>query len=183
MAEIVAELETRVVDGQGTEYFVNVAADRSPSGESWEVWLEFVPLGDADPVVTPVESTQSDRADILHWASTLGEAYLQGAFHRANLSDPGRLSHAPATRVYGGGVRAIVPDFDPFEVLSESGRHALRLRLQSFSRDELLAIIDAYALNPARLSLARLSRLQLVVFIVTAAEVQLRGRLERNPDG
>ena len=178
MAEIVTELETTVVDGHGTEYFVNVAADRSPSGESWDVWLEFVPLGDADPLVTPVESTQSDRADILHWASTLGEAYLQGAFQRASLSDSGLVSRAPASSIYESDVQTAAPVFDPFDVLSELGRQALRSRLQSFSRDELLAIIDASALNPARLSLARLSTLQLVVFIVTATEVQLRGRLE-----
>jgi len=177
MAEIVAELETSVVDGDGAEYFVNVVADPSPSGDAWDVWLEFVPLRDADPLVTPVESTQSDRADILHWASTLGEAYLQGAFQRASVSDARSLSRAVVTPVYDNGVQSPAPDFDPFEVLGELGRQALRLRLQPFSREELLAIIDAHALNPARLSLARLSTFQLVVFIVTAAEVQLRRRL------
>src|SRR5688572_12739810 len=47
------------------------------------------------------------------------------------------------------------------------------VELQRYTRAELLAIIDAYNLNPPKHSLARLTDRQLVVFIVTATEVQM----------
>ena len=62
--------------------------------------------------------------------------------------------------------------FDPFDVFRVSELE-LRGRLRRLAGSELLAMIDRYALNNARKSLARLSDSQLVTFIVTAVEVQL----------
>ena len=51
------------------------------------------------------------------------------------------------------------------------------MELQPLTRAELLTIIDLHNLNPARLSLARLSTSQLITFIATATEAQvLQGR-------
>ena len=73
-------------------------------------------------------------------------------------------------------VTAGVAPLDPFEVL-QLGKAALRARLRGLTRPELLAIIEKYNLNPAAKDLSRLSDLQLVTFIVSAAEVQaLLGR-------
>ena len=66
---------------------------------------------------------------------------------------------------------------DPFERLRAS-KATLRAALQPLTRAELVAIIDAYDLNPPRHSLARLTDRQLATFIVTATEVQATGRLE-----
>jgi hypothetical protein len=52
------------------------------------------------------------------------------------------------------------------------GKEGLRAKLQPLARAELVLIIDRFNLNPARLSLARLTKAQLVTFIATAVEVQ-----------
>lgn len=44
MSEVITELDFRVVDEDGREYFVNVAAEPTVDGR-WEAWLEFLPLG------------------------------------------------------------------------------------------------------------------------------------------
>ena len=69
-----------------------------------------------------------------------------------------------------------VAPLDPFELL-RAGKATLRAALQGLTRPELLAIIDAYNLNPPGHSLARLTDRQLVVWITTATEVQMTGRL------
>ena len=66
---------------------------------------------------------------------------------------------------------------DPFELLRAS-EAMLRVELQPLTRAELLAVIDAYDLNPPKQSLARLSDRQLITFIVTATKVQMTGRLD-----
>ena len=47
------------------------------------------------------------------------------------------------------------------------------MELQPLTRPELLAVIELHHLNPARLSLARLSTSQLITFIATATEAQV----------
>jgi hypothetical protein len=167
MSEVVANLDYTLID-QGIEYYVNVAAEPTADAQ-WEAWLEFVPLDDSDPLLTGTETVQASRGDVAHWAATLGEAYVQGAFERALLQSV-PISRT-ATRVYEDAVLMEAPLLDPFEVL-QSGKDVLRMRLRSLTRAELLTIIARYNLNPARLSVARLSESQLVTFIATATEVQ-----------
>ena len=49
----------------------------------WQAWLEYVPGDESDPLLTPIETTQQTRADVLRWAETLTETYVEGAFSRA----------------------------------------------------------------------------------------------------
>ena len=174
MAEVVLELDYEVVDAAGRRYFANVAAAPTPGGTMWEAWLEFLPLDDSDPLLTPTETTQTTRAAVAHWASALGEAYVQGAFDRARPATSTRLAATVPFEVAAVDDVAIL---DPFAVFQDRGREGLRARLRGGTRAELATIIDVHGLNPARLSLARLSSSQLVTFILTATEVQLRGRL------
>lgn len=171
MSEVVANLDYTVID-QGREYYVNVAA--APTADAhWEAWLEFVPLDDSEPLLTATETVQASRSDVAHWAATLGEPYIQGAFERAALQSVpiGRS----ATRPYEDVALIELPILDPFAVL-RSGKDVLRMRLGLLTRAELLTIIARYNLNPAGLSVARLSDSQLRTFIATATEVQaLRG--------
>ena len=63
---------------------------------------------------------------------------------------------------------------DPFEII-RLGKDVLRAQLQPLTRAELLTLIELHHLNPARLSLARLSTSQLITFIATATEAQVTG--------
>jgi hypothetical protein len=172
MPEIVAELDQRLVDADGREYFVNVAADQEADGR-WAAWLEFVPLDDAEPLLTQPETYQSTLSDVSHWAGTLTDVFVEGAFTRAFPAASSAPPRAVATPIHPPTPLQPTPALDPFALLP-LGKDTLRAQLRPLSRVELLTIIDAYELNPAALSLARLTTTQLVTFIVTAAEVQAR---------
>src|SRR5262245_17638109 len=174
MSEVIANLDVKVIDQRGREYYVNVAAE--PGADAlWEVWLEFLPLDDSEPLVTNSETTQSTRSAALHWASTLTGPYVQGAFERATL-DQALQSARTATLLCEDVPLASPAVIDPFELL-RLGKDVLRLQLQPLSRAELLTVVANYELNPAGLNLAWLSTSQLVTFIVTATEAQvLQGR-------
>jgi hypothetical protein len=173
MSELITDLDSRIFDEAGGEYYVSVAGELGPDGR-WEGWLEFVPTDDSAVLVTPTETYQSTRADLAHWATTLTDTYLEGAFSRAI---PVRGDSLPARVV----ARAIAADavgapaavaIDPFEVMSH-GKQVLRATLRPLTRAELLSIIASYRLNPAGMSLAWLSHSQLITFIATAVEAQL----------
>jgi hypothetical protein len=173
MPEIIADLETTVVSPQHVEYYVQVVGEQMSSG-IWEAWLEFVPLDDTLTVlITKTETTQSTREDVVRWSETLTATDVQGAFAGAVQPRGGRT----LVRRYVTTATAVLAPFDPFERLPLLGKAALRARLRTLSRPELLAIIRKYDLNPARTSLTRLSDSQLATFIVTAVEVQtVQGR-------
>jgi hypothetical protein len=171
MSEVIANLDYIVLDQSGREYYVNVAAE--PTGDAqWEAWLEFVPLDETEPLLTDVESTQPTRSAVAHWAATLGETYVQGAFDRATTEEPRRIART-ASPLYDEVPLASAAVIDPFELL-RLGKDVLRTQLLPLTRAELLTIISFHDLNPARVSLARLSTSQLMTFIVTATEVQVR---------
>lgn len=171
MSEVIADLDYRVVDEDGREYFVNVAGELNRHGR-WDAWLEFVPLDDSEPLLTGVETHQTTRQDLVHWATTLSDTYLEGAFHRARAAtEPVTRAHATAPFPPVATVTT-PPEIDPFALLAQGGRSVLRTRLLPLTRADLLTLIDAWGLNPAGRSLARLSNLQLVTFIIIAAEVQ-----------
>ena len=176
MSELIADLPYRIIDADGAEYYVSIAGEPRSDGR-WEAWLEYVPLDESDPLLTPIETTQHSRVDIVRWADTLTETYVQGAFSRAvsagaevlpRLRERWTVAEAAAEAAIEA-VRGEVPD--PF-ALYASGRPAMRVRLSALPRATLLEIIDTFGLNPAGKSLSWLSRHQLVTFILTAVEVQ-----------
>jgi hypothetical protein len=174
MPEAIAELHYVLTD-DGRQYFPMVVAE--PIGEQWEAWLEFVPTDDSAPLLTNTETHQRSREDVVRWATLLNDVYLQGAFRRAVSATASTVRssisvvHPPATLESTGLFE------DPFERYRLEGKEGVRALLQPLDRAELLLIIDQFRLNPARLSLVRLTKAQLVTFIVTAVEVQSsRGR-------
>ena len=175
MSELIADLPYRVI-ADDEEYYVSVGAQPRLDGR-WEAWLEYVPVDESDPLLTPIETTQQTRMDVVRWVETLTETYVQGGFSRAVSATadllPGlrqRISVAEAAAEAAlDAVRADVPD--PFE-LYERGRPAMRLRLSTLPRATLSQIISEFGLNPAGKSLSWLSRHQLVTFIITAVDVQ-----------
>lgn len=177
MSELIADLPYRVVDTHGHEFYVSVAGALRADGE-WEGWLEYVPLDDSDPSVTPTETTQPSRAALEHWAPGLSDTYIQGAFQRAVSAVTG-VPRVAAMRRVASSAYAVTPTSelpDPFEWFDQ-GPEALRNRLSTLPRTSLLDVIAAYGLNPAGKSLAWLTDRQLITFIVTAVDAQrLAGR-------
>ena len=130
MTELIADLPYRVVDAAGGEYFASVAAEQRADGV-WDAWLEFVPTDESDAFVTDVETTQSTRADLVHWAENLTETYVQGSFSRAVAATTGSrlvtrkvdiepLPVSPTTEVPIGLE-------DPFELYARGGKAGLRV--------------------------------------------------------
>jgi hypothetical protein len=178
VTELISDLPYRVVDASGVEYYPNVAAELRPDGR-WDAWLEYVPADDSDPLLTPTETTQATRADIVRWANTLTETYVEGAFARAAVASDTTLRRLTVRRTEAVAVDASVPIPgelpDPF-VLYAAGVATMRANLATLSRADLTQIIAAYGLNPAGRSLAWLTQRQLVTFIVTAVQVQAAAR-------
>jgi hypothetical protein len=173
MTALIAELSYRTVDVAGREFYVDVAGDQRSDGE-WEAWLEFVPIDDSDVLLTPIETTQPNRAALDHWAAALRETYVQGAFRRAVPASGGTLpSRIAAPKVARPSTPLNDVDLpDPFQ-LAASGPDGMRARLNALSRPVLQKIIDLFALNPADKNLSGLTERQLVTFIVTAVDVQI----------
>jgi hypothetical protein len=174
MPEAILELNYVVTDDEGRQYFPTVVGELV--GGRWEAWLEFVPTDDSPPLLTNTETHQSTREDVVQWATLLDGVYLQGAFGRAvtatasappAIRSPISVLHPPIASDSTGRFE------DPFEMYRLGGTEGLRAKLQPLARSELVLIIDRFGLNPARLSLARLTKLQLVTFIATAVEVQV----------
>jgi len=176
MSELIADLPYRVIGSSGLDYYVSVAAEQRPDGQ-WEAWLEFVSDDELDALLTNTETTQSTREDVVRWADTVSETYVQGAFERAVMASAGIPSRLLARRVPVEAVEPVPVGYadvpDPFALFAGGAAH-LRAALLPLSRATLLATIDAHGLNPAKKSLAWLTQRQLVTFIVTAVDVQVR---------
>ena len=177
MPEVVADLDYRIVDEIGREYYASVVAEETLDGR-WEAWLEFVPLdNDLNVHVTGTETWQTDRASVAHWVSTLSEVYVQGAFARANTTSTRAavLDRLSASREVESAPGVDRPP-DPFEIW-KLGPEVLRASLSLMPRADLMAMIDDSGLNPAGKDLSRLTDRQLVTFVMTAVEAQiLQGR-------
>jgi hypothetical protein len=164
-----------VTDDKGRQYFPTVVAESI--GDKWEAWLEFVPTDDSAPLLTNTETHQSTREDVVRWETLLDDVYLQGAFRRAvnatasAVRAPLSVLHPPDAVDSPGALFE-----DPFDMYRLGGKEGLRRQLQPLARSELLLIIDRFNLNPARLSLVRLTKSQLITFIATAVEVQISQR-------
>jgi hypothetical protein len=168
--EVVLDLAPVAAEKSGRLYNSSVVAVAAADGH-WNAWIEFVDPVSGDVLRTGIETHQSTETDLHHWASVLSDVYLQGALGRASASPSETAIHR---RVAGraslaAGREASAPD--PFELFGH-GEHVLRRELQLFTRAVLRAIIITHDLNPAGLNLSRLTKAQLVAFIVTAVEAQ-----------
>ena len=186
MAEVLRTFELPVSDATG-EYQAR-AVGRAASDNMWEGWCEFVPVtsGAPDVLVSSVETTQPNREQLLYWASGLTQVYAEGALARAQHPVTIRtrvvdrpFSDAPAPRIVTSPTRDLPrtpePVLDPFHIGARS-LDVLAQELTALDRPRLLNIIDAYDLNPAGTDITSLSDAQLMTFIVTAVDVQLKVR-------
>src|SRR5688572_7118210 len=157
MAELIADLPSRVIDSEGCEFYVSVVGNPRLDG-GWEGWLEYVPFDESEVLLTRIETTQSNRSALERWAAALTDTYVQGAFQRAVAATPDLLgSHVVARRADVAAIASATTDLpDPFELI-QLGTDRMRARLNALPRVTLLSIIAASGLNPAGKSLTWLS--------------------------
>ena len=119
----------------------------------WQGWLEFVPLGDGEPVRSSRETTQPNRTDTEYWATGLTYVYLEGALRRAlnrpvrpvaKIIDPPHFDHpADSFAVKGETTESVL---DPFSVYRK-GEALLRRQLSALAGWHLVNIIRRYELS------------------------------------
>ena len=180
-AEVLVEFPDTIASEDGTLYVARACGKAEPDG-LWHGWIEFIPLDGADPVRSPRETTQPNRADAVYWATGLTPVYLEGALHRAlkplvrtTLPPPGPPAFdEPAPDVTD------VPAFrgesvlNPFSVYRK-GEALLRSELGALSEWHLVNIIRAYGLSDqSEAALRRLPAAGLIELIITDVSARER---------
>jgi hypothetical protein len=174
VAEVLVEYAEAVTSEDGKNYIARAVGSEMPDGK-WQGWIEFVPIGEGEPVRSSRETTQPNRTDTDYWATGITYVYLEGALRRAlhrpalplaKLVDP-PLFKEPARNfiVKSDGNESVL---DPFSVYRK-GEALLRRQLSAFAGWHLVNIIRRYELSdedPARLSATEPA--QLVELIIDA---------------
>jgi hypothetical protein len=159
VAEVLLEYPDAVTSDAGKNYTARACGAATSHG-TWQGWIEFVPLGEGEPVRSARETTQPNRQDTLYWATGLTPVYLQGALRRALRP----VARPTATKpdapyfdepadpfvVVSNGTEAVL---DPFSVY-QKGEALLRRQLSALAAWHLVNIIRKYDLSddePARL--------------------------------
>ena len=159
MAEVLVEFGEAVTAEDGRNYTARAVGAEMTDGK-WQGWLEFVPLGDGEPVRSSRETTQPNRTDTEYWATGLTYIYLEGALRRA-LTRPVRPLPKPVNPpLFDRPAEAFTVSettesvLDPFSVYRK-GEALLRRQLSALAGWHLVNIIRRYELSdedPARLS-------------------------------
>jgi len=149
----------------------------------WQGWLEFIPLGDGEPVRSSRETTQPNRTDTEYWATGLTYVYLEGALRRA-LHRPSRpLAKPVEPPVFDGPASAFTVSettesvLDPFSVYRK-GEALLRRQLSALAGWHLVNIIRRYELSdedPALLSAREPATLVETIIAAVRAPGAVRG--------
>lgn len=167
MAEVLLEFPEAVTSSDRKNYTARACGSEMPDGK-WQGWIEFVPLGDGEPVRSARETTQPNRRDTEYWATGLTYVYLEGALKRAlnplvrprAAEIPPPLFDGPAP-VHGAPPPATESVLDPFSVYRK-GEALLRRQLSALAGWHLVNIISRYELSdedPARLNAQEPARL------------------------
>jgi hypothetical protein len=103
MTETFLQLNDPLVGSDGKVYIARVCGRPAPDG-GWEGWIEFVP-GDGSPALrSRRETRQTERDDLVYWATGLTAVYCEGSLERtlkprtpepAALPDPAYDGPAP----------------------------------------------------------------------------------------
>jgi hypothetical protein len=173
VAEVLVEFAEAITAEDGKNYTARAVGSEMPDGK-WQGWIEFVPLGEGEPVRSSRETTQPNRADTEYWATGLTYVYLEGALRRA-LNRPVRPLAKPLERpFFDAPADAFAVSettesvLDPFSVYRK-GEALLRRQLSALAGWHLVNIIRRYELSdedPARLGAREPA--DLVEMIITA---------------
>lgn len=160
MAEVLLEFDTPIMAAEGRSYIARACGDAMNDGV-WQAWIEFLPVGEGEPVRSGRETTQPNREDTLYWATGLTPVFLEGSLRRAlnPLTRPVAReilpaifdSPAPSARVALPTGEAVL---NPFSVYRK-GEPLLRRRLSALSAWHLVNIITTHRLSerdPAQLA-------------------------------
>lgn len=160
MAEVLLEY-AEPIRSDGKTYTARACGAEMRDGGRWQGWIEFVPIGEGEPVRSARETTQPNRKDTVYWATGLTPVYLEGALQRAlrpltrPVATPPPLPHfdQPAEPFVTGnhGVDAVL---DPYSIYKK-GERLLRRQLSALAGWHLVNIIRKYDLStedPAVLS-------------------------------
>jgi hypothetical protein len=151
VAEVLVEFTEAITSEDGKNYTARACGSEMDDGR-WQGWIEFIPLGDGEPVRSGRETTQPNRRDAEYWASGLTYVYLEGALHRAlsplvrptapEIAPP--LFDGPApSPVVTNGTESVL---DPFSVYRK-GEALLRRQLAALAGWHLVNIIRRYRLS------------------------------------
>jgi hypothetical protein len=154
MADVFVRFSEPVVDGLVA--FRAQASGAPLSDGRWMVWIEFVSSDRGEPLRSPRETIQPNRASAAYWSAGLTPVYLEGALNRAKTAGARRrmrsanamCNQPAAVTTDGPGAPTWRPKavLNPFSVYQKSeGR--LRRQLSAVSPWQLVRIIRAYGLS------------------------------------
>jgi hypothetical protein len=178
MAETLLQYQRPVIAPDGTAYEARACGGPMPGG-MWEGWIEFVAAGGGEPLRSPRETTQPNRADTEYWATGLSHVYLEGALRRALETPITVLTTPPRPSVFAGPAPRPAPAaahvesvINPFSVY-EKGEALLRSRLGVLASWHLVNIIAAYELSEDDIAtLNRLPAADLIEIIVAGVRLE-----------
>jgi hypothetical protein len=179
VAELLVEFADPVSNA-GKSYIARACGDEMPDG-MWQGWIEFIPIGDGEPVRSGRETTQPNRVDTEYWATGLTPIFLEGSLSRALNPLRRTLARPPDAPIFStpaepirSGPPAHESILDPFSVYRK-GETLLRGQLSAFSAWHLVNIVRAYKLSDADPAvLQRQQPSQLVELIVGAVRDETR---------
>jgi len=154
VAETLLQFHMHVAAPDGELYEARACGSPLPGG-TWQGWIEFIPVGGGEPLCSPRETTQPNRADTEYWATGLTEVYLEGALRRALEKPLAVPVPPPQPSVFPGPARSTVVThadaaptsiLDPFSVY-EKGEALLRRQLMALSAWHLVNIALEYELT------------------------------------
>jgi len=179
VAEVLLEYPDAVTSDSGKNYTAR-ACGSPMNGGTWQGWIEFVPIGEGEPVRSARETTQPNRQDTVYWATGLTPVYLQGALRRA-LGRPARpVAVLPAPPFFEGPAEPFVVEnggtteavLDPFSIY-QKGEALLRRQLSALAGWHLVNIIRKYSLSDEDSArLAARPPADLVEMVITAVRQQ-----------
>ena len=186
MAETLLQFPRPIAASDGSLYEAR-ACGAPLSSNTWQGWIEFVPLDGGDPVRSQRETTQPNRADTEYWATGLTDVYLEGSLRRA-LDPPLTVPTLPAqpsvfsrpapSTVIGASDSTPASILDPFSVY-EKGESLLRRQLGALSAWHLVNIAREYELTDLDAeTLNRLPASELIELIVRGVQREIG---ERHP--
>jgi hypothetical protein len=182
VSETLLQFRQQAVAPDGTAYEARACGSPMPGG-TWQGWIEFIPVDGGEPVRSPRETTQPNRADTVYWATGLTPVYLEGALRRALEQPVGVPVTPPQPSVFDGPAPStvvssadIVPTgiLDPFSVY-EKGEALLRRQLAALSGWHLVNIALEYELTDLDVeTLNRMPAVELIELIVRGVQQEIR---------
>lgn len=154
VAEVLLEFTDAVTSPEGTAYIARACGAEMPD-HMWQGWIEFLPLGDGEPVRSGRETTQPNRVDTVYWATGLTPVYLEGALRRALRPVARPIARDPAAPLFDEptpNISEVDPRatsvLNPFAVYRR-GEVMLRNQLAALSSWHLINIIKNHRLSTA----------------------------------